>query len=221
MSRKGDCWDNAVARASSRPSSARRLEGIDDFKSRAGAALSIGDYIDENYNIQRRSSAINYNSPVEFELIHSVQRATATQQETVHQIGSAPHHDLQRNLGHHSGGVHGAGEDSKADRNPQRLRLPPWSKPAQDASMNPRCSLAPFPGVPSRFPVSSASTLLASITKRPDSARHLIRIRWPRRRLARISNDFTSVRGRGLEPPLLSEPEPKTWGSCLEDGDLK
>ena len=76
MSRKGDCWDNAVAE-SFFSTLKRELEGIDDFESRAGAALSIGDYIDGFYNIQRRHSAINYTSPVEFELIHSVQRAAA------------------------------------------------------------------------------------------------------------------------------------------------
>jgi transposase InsO family protein len=76
MSRKGDCWDNAVAE-SFFSTLKRELEGIDDFESRAGAALSIGDYIDGFYNIRRRHSAINYTSPVEFELIHSAQRAAA------------------------------------------------------------------------------------------------------------------------------------------------
>jgi transposase InsO family protein len=76
MSRKGDCWDNAVAE-SFFSTLKRELEGIDDFESRAGATLSISDYIDGFYNIQRRHSAINYTSPVEFELIHSVNRAAA------------------------------------------------------------------------------------------------------------------------------------------------
>ena len=76
MSRKGDCWDNAVAE-SFFSTLKRELEGIDDFESRAGATLSIGDYIDGFYNIQRRHSAINYTSPIEFELIHSVKRAAA------------------------------------------------------------------------------------------------------------------------------------------------
>jgi len=76
MTRKGDCWDNAVAE-SFFSTLKRELEGIDDFESRAGATLSIGDYIDGFYNIQRRHSAINYTSPVEFELIHSVKRAAA------------------------------------------------------------------------------------------------------------------------------------------------
>jgi putative transposase len=76
MSRKGDCWDNAVAE-SFFSTLKRELEGIDDFESRAGATLSIGDYIDGFYNVQRRHSAINYTSPIEFELIHSVKRAAA------------------------------------------------------------------------------------------------------------------------------------------------
>lgn len=76
MSRKGDCWDNAVAE-SFFSTLKRELEGIDDFESRDGATLSIGDYIDGFYNIQRRHSAINYTSPIEFELIHSAKRAAA------------------------------------------------------------------------------------------------------------------------------------------------
>jgi transposase InsO family protein len=76
MSRRGDCWDNAVAE-SFFSTLKRELEGIDDFESRDGATLSIGDYIDGFYNIQRRHSAIDYTSPIEFELIHSAKRAAA------------------------------------------------------------------------------------------------------------------------------------------------
>jgi transposase InsO family protein len=74
MSRRGDCWDNAVAE-SFFSSLKREMEDIDTFESRAGATLSIGEYIDGFYNIQRRHSAINYTSPIEFELIHSVKQA--------------------------------------------------------------------------------------------------------------------------------------------------
>jgi transposase InsO family protein len=74
MSRKGDCWDNAVAE-SFFATLKRELEGIDAMESRAAATISIGDYIDGFYNLERRHSAINYTSPVEFELIHSVKRA--------------------------------------------------------------------------------------------------------------------------------------------------
>ena len=74
MSRKGDCWDNAVAE-SFFATLKRELEGIDAIESRTAATISIGEYIDGFYNLERRHSAINYTSPVEFELIHSVKRA--------------------------------------------------------------------------------------------------------------------------------------------------
>jgi putative transposase len=74
MSRQGDCWDNAVAE-SFFASMKREMENIDDLESWAGAALSIGEYIDDFYNFQRRHSTIGYNSPVEFELMHSVKKA--------------------------------------------------------------------------------------------------------------------------------------------------
>jgi putative transposase len=74
MSRRGDCWDNAVAE-SFFATLKREIENSDDLESRDVAALSIREYIDGFYNFQRRHSAINYNSPVEFELIHSVKQA--------------------------------------------------------------------------------------------------------------------------------------------------
>jgi putative transposase len=74
MSRKGDCWDNAVAE-SFFSSLKREMEDIDAFESRVGASLSIRDYIEGFYNIRRRHSAINYTSPVEFELLRSVKKA--------------------------------------------------------------------------------------------------------------------------------------------------
>ena len=51
------------------------MENSDGLESREVATLSIREYIDGFYNFQRRHSAINYNSPVEFELIHSVKQA--------------------------------------------------------------------------------------------------------------------------------------------------
>lgn len=56
-------------------SSLKRELEIDDLESRAGATLLIGEYIDGFYNVQRRHSAINYTSPIEYELIHSVRAA--------------------------------------------------------------------------------------------------------------------------------------------------
>jgi transposase InsO family protein len=74
MSRKGDCWDNAVAE-SFFATLKREMEDIDHLESWEAANISIGDYIDGFYNLHRRHSALNYNSPIEFELIHSVKKA--------------------------------------------------------------------------------------------------------------------------------------------------
>jgi len=53
------------------------MENADNLASWAIAALSVGEYIDGFYNVQRRHSAINYSSPIEFELLHSVKKRTA------------------------------------------------------------------------------------------------------------------------------------------------
>ncbi len=74
MSRKGDCWDNAVAE-SFFASMKREMEDIENFESCDQATLSIEEYIDGFYNFRRRHSTIGYNSPVEYELIHSVNKA--------------------------------------------------------------------------------------------------------------------------------------------------
>jgi len=64
MSRKGDCYDNAVAE-SFFSSLKREMDGADNMESWAGANISIGEYIDGFYNLQRRHSAISYKSPIE------------------------------------------------------------------------------------------------------------------------------------------------------------
>jgi len=74
MSRIGDCWDNAVAE-SFFASLKRELEEVDDLESRGQATLLVGEYIDGFYNVQRRHSAIDYKSPIEFELVQSLKEA--------------------------------------------------------------------------------------------------------------------------------------------------
>ena len=74
MSRKGDCWDNAVAE-SFFATLKREMEDIDSLDGWVAANLAIGEYIDGFYNPQRRHSALNYSSPIEFELFHSVKKA--------------------------------------------------------------------------------------------------------------------------------------------------
>jgi putative transposase len=76
MSRKGDCWDNAVAE-SFFATLKREMERADELPSHSVAALLVGEYIDGFYNVRRRHSAIDYCSPIEFELLHSVNRRAA------------------------------------------------------------------------------------------------------------------------------------------------
>ena len=67
MSRKGDCWDNAVAESFF---ATLRAELVDDerYQSRGTAETSIGDYIEGFYNVERLHSHLDYVSPIEFEL---------------------------------------------------------------------------------------------------------------------------------------------------------
>jgi len=74
MSRKGDCWDNAVAESFF---ATLRAELVDDehYETRAAATTSLGDYIDGFYNTVRRHSSADYLSPIEFELKKFVKKA--------------------------------------------------------------------------------------------------------------------------------------------------
>lgn len=67
MSRKGDCYDNAVAESFFATLRAELLDH-QPFETRAGAENSIRDYIENFYNPIRRHSFLGYVSPIEFEL---------------------------------------------------------------------------------------------------------------------------------------------------------
>jgi putative transposase len=67
MSRKGDCWDNAVAESFFATIKGEMIDH-EDYQTRGAAIAAIGDYIDGFYNPCRRHSAIGYVSPIEFEL---------------------------------------------------------------------------------------------------------------------------------------------------------
>lgn len=67
MSRKGDCWDNAVAESFFATIKGEMIDHH-DFETRAEATASIAEYIDGFYNVSRLHSAIDYVSPIEFEL---------------------------------------------------------------------------------------------------------------------------------------------------------
>ncbi len=76
MSRKGDCWDNAVAESFF---ATLRAELVDHerFPTREAAMRAIGDYIDNFYNVERRHSHLDYLNPIEFELRSQLQQRVA------------------------------------------------------------------------------------------------------------------------------------------------
>jgi putative transposase len=66
MSRKGDCWDNAVAE-SFFGTLKRELVYHETYGTPAEARLSVFQYIEGWYNRKRRHSALGYMTPAEFE----------------------------------------------------------------------------------------------------------------------------------------------------------
>ena len=69
MSRKGNCWDNAVAEAFF-SSLKKELIKKQIYKSRDLATAAIGDYIETFYNRSRRHSHLGGLSPEQFETAH-------------------------------------------------------------------------------------------------------------------------------------------------------
>jgi len=67
MSRKGNCYDNAVAESFFHT---LKTEHVYDYRyeTRAEAIQSVFEYVEMFYNRQRRHSALGYRSPVSFEL---------------------------------------------------------------------------------------------------------------------------------------------------------
>lgn len=68
MSRKGDCWDNAVSESFFHTLKTE-LTHHENFKTRAEAEQCIFEYIEVYYNRKRMHSTNDYMSPVEFEMV--------------------------------------------------------------------------------------------------------------------------------------------------------
>ena len=66
MSRKGNCWDNAVAESFFGSLKTERVF-FANYKTREDAKRDIVDYIEMFYNSRRRHSYLGYVSPKEFE----------------------------------------------------------------------------------------------------------------------------------------------------------
>lgn len=66
MSRRGNCWDNAVVESFFKTLKVERVYHR-SYKTRLEAQADIFQYIEVFYNRQRKHSAIGYRSPVDFE----------------------------------------------------------------------------------------------------------------------------------------------------------
>jgi transposase InsO family protein len=66
MSRKGDCYDNAVVESFFATLEWELIDGA-EWRTRADARTAIFEYIEVWYNRQRRHSALGYMSPVAYE----------------------------------------------------------------------------------------------------------------------------------------------------------
>ncbi len=67
MSRRGDCWDNAVAESFFGTLKMELLYEL-PLQTRSATRSAVADYIETFYNLRRRHSSLDYQSPVEFEL---------------------------------------------------------------------------------------------------------------------------------------------------------
>lgn len=68
MSKKGDCWDNAVAESFFHTLKTEMIHHC-DFKTREEARAAIFEYIEVFYNRQRLHSANGYEAPLVFEVM--------------------------------------------------------------------------------------------------------------------------------------------------------
>ena len=73
MSRKGNCWDNAVAESFFSSLKKERIKK-QIYKNRELAIADVADYIDTFYNGTRRHSHLDGLSPAQFEAAHKPRR---------------------------------------------------------------------------------------------------------------------------------------------------
>jgi transposase InsO family protein len=88
MSRRGDCYDNAVMEAFF---SSLKSELADRFTSCGEAKMELFDYIEVFYNQRRRHSTIGYLSPAEFERRANEEGVDAVENRTERGFPPRPH----------------------------------------------------------------------------------------------------------------------------------
>jgi transposase InsO family protein len=76
MSRRGDCWDNAVAESFFGTLKQELVKG-EELETRAEARRQIEEYVAAFYNPRRRHSSLGYVSPMEFEIAYARRTAGA------------------------------------------------------------------------------------------------------------------------------------------------
>ena len=76
MSRKGNCWDNAVVESFFATIKTERLHRS-SFPNRAAASDAVFDYVENFYNPTRRHSTLGYLSPNEYERRFSTESRAA------------------------------------------------------------------------------------------------------------------------------------------------
>jgi len=76
MSRKGDCWDNAVAECFFGTLEQELVPDI-PWKNLSDARKAVSDYIHRYYNAERRHSTLGQVSPITFEARHQAAMSAA------------------------------------------------------------------------------------------------------------------------------------------------
>ena len=66
MSRKGDCWDNAVAESFFKSLKVEEVY-LKEYQNQSDAEMDIFEYVEGFYNRNRRHSALGYHTIEEFE----------------------------------------------------------------------------------------------------------------------------------------------------------
>ncbi len=89
MSRRGDCWDNAVAESFFATLKMELLYEL-PLQTRSETRSAVADYIETFYNVRRRHSSLGYQSPVEFELQHGVHGGSAPMHPVLMEKGKGP-----------------------------------------------------------------------------------------------------------------------------------
>ena len=74
MSRKGDCWDNAVVESFFATLKSELVEDA-EWATREEARSALFEWIEVWYNRQRRHSSLGYMSPMQFEQAMQMQAA--------------------------------------------------------------------------------------------------------------------------------------------------